>query len=140
MSNDEYLMTKETRMTKIGPKNQGNSPFELRQLFGVRLPRRSRAKAGHWSLVISSATRLMLVLFVALSLSCSGKRITKANVDQVSEGMSKKQVESILGPPTSLRTEVTTKMTTYVYRQGKDTVTILFKDDKVQSKDSTLSD
>lgn len=82
----------------------------------------------------------MLVLLVALSLSCSGKRITKANVDQVSEGMSKKQVESILGPPTSLRTEVTTKMTTYVYRQGKDTITIVFKDDKVQSKDSNLSD
>ena len=84
----------------------------------------------------------MLVLLVALSLSCSGKRITKANVDQVTEGMSKKQVESILGPPTSLKTEdlVITKKTTYVYPQGKDTVTIVFKDDKVQSKDSTLSD
>jgi hypothetical protein len=56
--------------------------------------------------------------------------------------MSKKQVESILGPPTSLATEdfVIMKKTTYVYRQGKDTVTIVFKDDKVQSKDSTLSD
>ncbi len=41
-----------------------------------------------------------------------------------------------------IRTEdlVITKKTTYVYRQGKDTVTIVFKDDKVQSKDSTLSD
>jgi len=112
-------------------KNQGSSSsFELRHFFGI----------GHWSFVISSATRLILVLFVALSLSCSGKRITKANVDQVADGMSKKQVESILGPPSSLRNEVTTKMTTYVYRQGKDTVTILFKDDKVQTKDSTLSD
>jgi outer membrane protein assembly factor BamE (lipoprotein component of BamABCDE complex) len=113
-------------------KNQGNSSsFELCHLVGIR----------HWSFVIS-ATRLLLVLFVALSLSCSGKRITKSNVDQVMEGMSKKQVESILGPPTSLRTEdlVITKKTTYVYRQGKDTVTIVFKDDKVQSKDSTLSD
>jgi outer membrane protein assembly factor BamE (lipoprotein component of BamABCDE complex) len=113
-------------------KNQGISlSFKIRHSFGVR----------HWSFVISSATRLMLVLFVALSLSCSGNRITKANVDQVSEGMSKKQVESILGPPTSLKTEdlVITKKTTYVYRQGKDTVTIVFKDDKVQSKDSTLS-
>ncbi len=75
-------------------------------------------------------------------LGCSSKRIAKANVDQVTEGMSKKQVESILGPPTSLKTEdlVITKKTTYVYRQGKDTVTIVFKDDKVQSKDSTLSD
>src|SRR6266576_6345635 len=90
-----------------------------------------------------TASRLMLVLMLVLMLdSCIGKRITKANVDQVTEGMSKKQVESILGPPTSLSTEdfVIMKKTTYIYRQGKDTVTIVFKDDKVQSKDSTLSD
>ena len=81
------------------------------------------------------------MLLVALSLSCSSKRITKANVDQISEGMSKKQVESILGVPTSVNTDdfVIMKKTTYVYRQKKDTVTITFKDDKVQSKDSTLS-
>ena len=73
---------------------------------------------------------------------CIGKRITKANVDQVTEGMSKKQVESILGQPTSSKIEdpTITRQTTYVYRQGKDTVTIIFKDDKVQSKDSTISD
>ncbi|MFZ0917829.1 MAG: outer membrane protein assembly factor BamE [Candidatus Udaeobacter sp.] len=130
MTNDEYLMTKEMGLTKIRPKNEVNHPFELRHSFGIR----------HLSFVIFSVARFVLVLLVMLSLSCSAKRITKANVDQVADGMSKKQVESILGPPTSLRTEVTTKMTTYVYRQGKDTVTVLFKDDKVQSKDSTLSD
>jgi outer membrane protein assembly factor BamE (lipoprotein component of BamABCDE complex) len=90
--------------------------------------------------ILQFASRLALVLLLALG-SCSNKRITKANVDQVTEGISKKQVESILGPPTSLSTEdfVIMKKTTYVYRQGKDTVTIVFKDDKVQSKDSTLS-
>ena len=89
------------------------------------------------------ASRLMLVLMLVLMFDgCIGKRITKANVDQVTEGMSKKQVESILGQPTSSKTEGTPiiRQTTYVYRQGKDTVTIVFKDDKVQSKDSTLSD
>jgi len=89
------------------------------------------------------ASRLMLVLMLVLMLdSCIGKRITKVNVDQVTEGMSKKQVESILGQPTSSKTEgpMIIRQTTYVYRQGKDTVTIVFKDDKVQSKDSTLSD
>jgi outer membrane protein assembly factor BamE (lipoprotein component of BamABCDE complex) len=83
------------------------------------------------------------VLILALMFDgCLGKRITKANVDQVTEGMSKKQVESILGQPTSSKMEDPTiiRQTTYVYRQGKDTVTIVFKDDKVQSKDSTLSD
>ena len=56
--------------------------------------------------------------------------------------MSKKQVESILGSPTASITEdfVILKKTTYVYRQGNDTVTIVFKDDKVTDKQSTLSD
>lgn len=90
--------------------------------------------------MLRSISRLLLVFLLALSVSCTpGKRITKANVDEVEEGMSKKQVESILGRPTSIANEAIMKQTTYVYRQGKDSVTIIFKDDKVQSKDSTLS-
>jgi outer membrane protein assembly factor BamE (lipoprotein component of BamABCDE complex) len=87
--------------------------------------------------------RFVLVLVLAIVIgACGGKRITKANVDEVTEGMSKKQVESILGPPTSIDSKdfVVMKKTTYVYRQGKDTVTIVFKDDKLQTKDSTLSE
>ena len=92
--------------------------------------------------ILQRISRLLLLLLLVLCVSCGGKRITKANVDEVSEGMSKKQVESILGPPTAINSEdfVIMKKTTYVYRQGKDTVTVVFKDDKVQSKDSTLSD
>src|SRR3982750_2594912 len=84
---------------------------------------------------------LLLAAVLCLVNSCSDKRITKANVDEITEGMSKKQVESILGPPTSIDSKdfVVTKTATYVYRQGKDTVTIVFKDDKLQSKDRTLS-
>jgi outer membrane protein assembly factor BamE (lipoprotein component of BamABCDE complex) len=93
--------------------------------------------------ILKSISRFVLLLSLALTVSCTPeKRITKANVDQVAEGMSKKQVESILGSPTSINNEdfVIMKKTTYVYRQGNDTVTIVFKDDKVQAKDSTLSD
>jgi outer membrane protein assembly factor BamE (lipoprotein component of BamABCDE complex) len=84
----------------------------------------------------------MVISTVFLVGGCSDKRITKANVNEVTEGMSKKQVESILGPPTAIDTKdfVVTKTTIYIYRQGKDTVTIVFRDDKLQSKDSTLSD
>lgn len=92
--------------------------------------------------MLRSISRFLLVLVLALSVSCTpGKRITKANVEEVEEGMSKKQVESILGHPTSISNEdlVIMKKTTYVYRQGKDSVTIVFQDDKVQSKESTLS-
>jgi len=86
---------------------------------------------------------LFVFLFVlVIGTSCVGKRLSKANVDEVTEGMSKKQVESILGPPTNIdnRDFIVMKKTTYVYRQGKDTVTIVFKDDKVTDKQSTLSD
>jgi outer membrane protein assembly factor BamE (lipoprotein component of BamABCDE complex) len=73
-------------------------------------------------------------------LSCSNQRLTQANVDQVTEGMSKKQVESILGPPTNVDTKdfLLLKRSTYVYHQGNGSVTVLFKDDKVVAKSSTL--
>ena len=128
-------MTKQMQISNNeGPKQQRGkiSAFRLRHSFGIR----------HWSFVISSTTRLLLVLILVLELSCVGRRITKANVDEVAEGMSKKQVESILGPPTELDNKdfVIMKKTTYIYRQGKDTVTIVFKDDKVTEKQSTLTD
>jgi outer membrane protein assembly factor BamE (lipoprotein component of BamABCDE complex) len=93
-------------------------------------------------LIFRTVAALVIGTVLCLSAGCSDKRITKANVDEVTEGMSKKQVESILGPPTSIDTKdaVVMKSTTYIYRQGKDTVTIVFKDDKLQSKDSTLSE
>jgi len=77
---------------------------------------------------------VLIAVALGFASGCSDKRITKANVNEVTEGMSKKQVESILGPPTSIDSKdfVVTKTTTYIYRQGKDTVTIVFKDDKLQ--------
>jgi outer membrane protein assembly factor BamE (lipoprotein component of BamABCDE complex) len=85
---------------------------------------------------------LIALLTFAISACNSSKTLTKANVDEVAEGMSKKQVESILGPPTTVDTKdfVLLKKTTYIYAQGKESVTVVFKDDKVQSKASTLSE
>ena len=85
--------------------------------------------------IIASA----LVLGLAVG-ACSEKRIRKANVDEVEKGMAKKQVESILGQPTTETKDSVTKTTGYVYKQGKDIVTIVFRDDKVQSIQSTLSE
>ena len=92
--------------------------------------------------ILKRFSRVFLLILLLLSVSCVGRRITKANVDEVAEGMSKKQVESILGPPTELDSKdfLILKKTTYVYHQGKDTVTIVFKDDKVVEKQSTLTD
>ena len=84
---------------------------------------------------------LATLTFIVVAACNPGKRITKANVDQVTEGMAKKQVESILGVPTTIDTKdfVVLKKTTYVYTQGRDTVTIVFKEDKVESKATTLT-
>ena len=93
--------------------------------------------------ILQRITRFFLLLVLIIGIgACSGKRITKANVDEVTEGMSKKQVESILGSPSSIDNKdfIVMKKTTYVYRQGKDSATIIFKDDKVQSKESTFTD
>ena len=100
-----------------------------------------------WTTVRRRISVLLLAAFVGVfalgPVACSPeKRLTKANVDEVVEGMSKKQVESILGPPTEIDTKdfLVMKKTTYTYRQGAEQVTIVFKDDKVQSKESTFSD
>lgn len=85
--------------------------------------------------------RYSLVGLLVFLTACPGPRLRKANVDLITEGMTKKQVESILGPPTSADQKdwIVLKKTTYIYKQDKDTVTIVFRDDKVQTKESTLS-
>ena len=74
--------------------------------------------------------------------ACYGKRLTKANVDEVSNGMSRKQVESILGPPTTVDSTdlLVTKKVTYIYRQANESVTIVFFNNEVASKESNLRD
>ena len=100
--------------------------------FNISTVRRFKKRMG----------QALVILALPLLISCAGRKLTKANVDEVGEGMSKKQVESILGPPTELDNKdfLILKKTTYVYRQGKDAVTIVFKDDKVVEKQSTLTD
>ena len=82
----------------------------------------------------------LLVVAVFALTACRGKRLTRANVDEVSEGMSRKQVESVLGPPTSVDSTnlLVTKKVTYTYQQGDESVTIVFFNDAVSSKESNL--
>jgi outer membrane protein assembly factor BamE (lipoprotein component of BamABCDE complex) len=84
----------------------------------------------------------MALLTFGVAACNSSKKLTKANVDQIAEGMAKKQVESILGLPTTIDTKdsVALKRTVYIYNQGKESVTVVFKDDKVQSTTSTLAE
>jgi len=95
---------------------------------------KKHSKLWHW-------LPLFVVPLFAFS-ACHGERLTRANVDQVSQGMSRKKVESILGPPTSVDSTnlLVTKKVTYIYRQGSESVTIVFFNDEVASKESSLHD
>jgi outer membrane protein assembly factor BamE (lipoprotein component of BamABCDE complex) len=70
----------------------------------------------------------------------SGSKLTAANYDQITTGMSKAQVERILGPPTTSETKdmVIFKKTTYRYEDGKKIAIFTFKNDEVDSKDTNL--
>ena len=70
----------------------------------------------------------------------SGSKLTSANYDQVTLGMSKTQVETILGKPTSAETKdmLIFKKTTYRYEDGKKFAMVTFKNDEVDSKDTNL--
>jgi len=124
MTNGEITMTRSK--TNLGKPRQ-TPPFWFRHSLVIR----------HSSVVIC-----LLAMMFAFAGCNASKKLTKANVDEVIEGMAKKQVESILGPPTTIDTKdfVLLKKTIYLYAQGKESVTVIFKDDKVQSKASTLSE
>ena len=87
----------------------------------------------------------MAVVALALA-SCdrnpfSGSKLTLANYNKITTGMSKAQVERILGPPTSVEAKdmIIFKKTTYRYEDGKNFAVITFKNDEVDSKDTNLS-
>ena len=89
--------------------------------------------------------RLFLAALALVSLggcgrTLSGSRLTTANYDQVTLGMSKAQVENILGPPTSAETKdlLVFKKTTYRWEDGKRFAVVTFKNDEVDSKDTNL--
>ena len=83
----------------------------------------------------------MLAGFSACNQSISGSKLTMANYDQIKEGMSKTQVETILGQPTTAETKdmLIFKKTTYRYEDGAKFAMITFKNEEVDGKDTNLN-
>jgi len=71
----------------------------------------------------------------------SGSKLTLSNYNQVTTGMTKEQVEQILGPPTSIETKdmLIFKKTTWRYEDGKKFAMITFKNDEVDGKETNLA-
>jgi len=90
----------------------------------------------------SSGGLLALLIFLSVA-GCnllSSSRLTLGNYDKITVGMSKAQVEKILGPPTSVETKdmLIFKKTTYRYEDGKNFAMVTFKNDEVDGKESNL--
>ena len=70
----------------------------------------------------------------------SGSKLTLENYNQITTGMSRAQVETILGPPTTVETKdmLIFKKTTYRYEEGTKFAQITFKNDEVDGKDTNL--
>lgn len=88
----------------------------------------------------------LVVLVAVLALAgcnrnaLTGSKLTRVNYDKVTNGMSKAQVETIMGAPTTMETKdmLIFKKTTYRYEEGANFAQITFKNDEVDSKDTNL--
>ena len=87
---------------------------------------------------------LALVALLAL-VACdrntlSVSKVSLDNYNKITTGMSKAQVEQVLGPPTKAETKdmVIFKKTTYRYEDGAKFAEITFKNDEVDGKETNL--
>jgi outer membrane protein assembly factor BamE (lipoprotein component of BamABCDE complex) len=90
--------------------------------------------------IISAVFLAILVLVACNRNVLTGSKLTLDNYNQITTGMSKAQVEKILGPPTSMETKemLIFKKTTWRYEDGQKFAQITFKNDEVDSKDTNL--
>jgi len=79
-----------------------------------------------------------LVLFLAVACG----RLTQENFNKVTNGMPVSEVKNLLGEPSKVDTAtvpVLGSITTFTYKTEKGDATIIFRDDKVQSKLGSIS-
>jgi outer membrane protein assembly factor BamE (lipoprotein component of BamABCDE complex) len=90
--------------------------------------------------IISAVFLAILVLAACNRNVLTGSKLTLDNYNQITTGMSKAQVEKILGPATSMETKdmLIFKKTTWRYEDGQKFAQITFKNDEVDSKDTNL--
>ena len=88
---------------------------------------------------------LSLLAWLLVAVSCdhnlvTGSKLTLSNYDQITPGMTKAQVERILGPPTTVKTKdmMIFKKTIYRYEDGKKFAMFTFKNDELDSKEGNL--
>ncbi len=93
-----------------------------------------------------SRSFLLMMLVAVLGLTgcdrnaATGSKLTRLNFDKITTGMSKAQVETIMGAPTSAETKdmLIFKKTVYRYEEGTNFAEVTFKNDELDSKNTNL--
>ena len=91
-------------------------------------------------IIIAAVCAAILVLSACNRNVVTGSKLTFDNYNQITTGMSKAQVEKILGPATTMETKdmIIFKKTTWRYEDGTKFAVVTFKNDEVDSKDTNL--
>lgn len=84
---------------------------------------------------------LSILLLVTMAGCGEQSKLNSKNFDRISTGMSKAQVENILGTPTKVETTdmFIFKKTVYRYEHDKKFAMVTFKNDEVDGKESNLN-
>jgi len=90
--------------------------------------------------IISVALLAILLLAACNRNVLTGSKLTLDSYNQITTGMSKAQVETILDPSTSMETKdmLMFKKTIWRYEDRQKFAQITFKNDEVDSKDTNL--
>ena len=91
-------------------------------------------------IIISAVCAAILILSACNRNVVTGSKLTFDNYNQITTGMSKAQVEKILGPATTMETKdmIIFKKTTWRYEDGTKFAVVTFKNDEVDSKVTNL--
>ena len=67
-------------------------------------------------------------------------KLTAENIAKIQPGMTRTQVENLIGPPNTSETKDFTifKKTNATYLEGKDSLVVTYKNEEVQEKKSTI--
>ena len=89
---------------------------------------------------------LLCASLLALTSGCNrnaltGSKLTLSNYNQITDGMTKAQVERIMGPPTTIETKdmLVFKKTIYRYEDGSKFALFTFKNDELDTKEGNLA-
>ena len=89
---------------------------------------------------------LLCASLLALTPGCNrntltGSKLTLSNYNRITNGMTKAQVERIMGPPTTIETKdmLVFKKAIYRYEDGSKFALFTFKNDELDSKEGNLA-